>query len=270
MPDDEVGPDTEQAPTTAAPDAPTAYSAEPLDYDDADEYPTDQIVSRSWGVAAGIAALVVVLGAVVAVLVWLVGQPAPSATVAVPAPSPSSVTVTPEAPPSLAKGMLLDGTYRIDYDRASATYRNNKRADGGTVHWDYSDMPDTVWWAFTSKCNGTDCTATGVALDPHDHSLVSSSGGTDVMRFERGAWVDVTPYYATSTCTYADDGVPMGTSRESRAWSFTPLADGAFRGEMVVTVEGDGCGDAGNTLVTPLTVTRVGDVPPGVLVGAGP
>lgn len=110
MPDDEAGPDTEQAPTAASPDAATAYSAEPLDYDDADEYPTEQIVSRSWGVAAGIAALVVVLGAVVAVLVWLVGQPAPSATVAVPAPSTSSVTVTPEASPSPEPTSLVPTT----------------------------------------------------------------------------------------------------------------------------------------------------------------
>lgn len=100
MPDNEVGPETEQAPTAAAPDAATAYSAEPLDYEDPDEYPTEQIVSRSWSVAAGIAALVVTLGAVVAVLVWLVGQPAPSAPQALPVPAPSSVTVTPTAPSS--------------------------------------------------------------------------------------------------------------------------------------------------------------------------
>lgn len=93
-------PPTEQAPAPDEASSPTAYSAEPLDYDDPGEYPTELIVSRSWGVAAGIAALVVVLGAVVAVLVWLVGQPAPNTTVAIPAAPSSSVTVTPEAPPS--------------------------------------------------------------------------------------------------------------------------------------------------------------------------
>ena len=93
---------TAAAPTEAAPDVQpstqTAYSAEPLDYDDPDEYPTELVVSRSWGVAAGIAALVVVLGAVVAVLVWLVGQPSQSAQLAYPTTPPSSVTVTQQPP----------------------------------------------------------------------------------------------------------------------------------------------------------------------------
>ncbi len=65
-------------------------------------------MSRSWDVAAGIAALVVILGTVVTVLVRLVGQPAPGATVAMPAPPPSSATVTPAAPPSLVPTTIVE------------------------------------------------------------------------------------------------------------------------------------------------------------------
>lgn len=91
--------ETAAAPTEVAPESTLAYSAEPpLDYDDPDEYPTELIAPRSWSVAAGLAALVVVLGIVVAVLVWLVGQPAPDVTIALPTTTPSSVTVTQQSP----------------------------------------------------------------------------------------------------------------------------------------------------------------------------
>lgn len=269
-----AAPPTEQAPAgDAVAVAPTAWSAEP---DFEDELPAG---GRSWGSVSGIAALIVTLGGVVAVLVWLVGRPALHTVIAREAVPPSSsvtVTVAPavpaeptvKAPPTPSAASLLNGTYRIDYDWANQTYRNNKTASGGTVHFDHSALPDTIWWAFASTCGGMDCTAAGVALDSVDHSQVSSSSGTDVLRFVDGVWVDVTPYHSTSTCTYVSDGAFMGTSNESRAWNFTPLADGSFRGEMVATVESDGCGDRGNTTVTPLIVTRIGDVPPGVMVNA--
>lgn len=91
--------ETAAAPTEAAPESTLAYSSEPpLDYDDPDEYPTELIAPRSWSVAAGLAALVVVLGVVVAVLVWLVGvgshKPAQPAEMAQPGTPGSSVTVT--------------------------------------------------------------------------------------------------------------------------------------------------------------------------------
>ena len=259
----EVAP-TEQAPaadaTTGQPDTAEAWS------DEGDTEPYGEPRRRSWLIPAAVFTLALaVAGAIVASIVEAHRHQA--AQPAAPGPTSGPVTTTPPTPPAAA---LLSGTYRIDYDWENSTYRNNKKADGGTVHWDHDDMPPTIWWAFTSTCNGMDCTATGIALDSADHSRVSSSSGTDVMRFVNGVWVDVTPYRTTSTCTYTSDGAFAGTSHESRAWSFTPLANGTFRGEMVATVDGDGCGDDGNTLITPLTITRVGDVPPGVMVTTAP
>lgn len=76
MPDTTSAPKLSKPPTAASPDAATAYSAEPLDYDDPTSTPPSLIASRSWRVASGIAALLISLGALTAVLAWLVGQPA--------------------------------------------------------------------------------------------------------------------------------------------------------------------------------------------------
>ncbi|MGV0634455.1 hypothetical protein ABQE69_09230 [Mycolicibacillus trivialis] len=103
-------PATEQAPTLAGPETPTAYSDEHLAY--GDDTPTEPIEARSWALVAGVAVLVTVLGIVVAVLVWLVGSflhegrtpvTLPSPTDNNPGPRPpltSAVPTTPEPPPA--------------------------------------------------------------------------------------------------------------------------------------------------------------------------
>ena len=183
-------------------------------------------------------------------------QPAPPG---VPAAAPST-PARPEPPKP-----LLNGVYQIVHDWEHQTYRNNRTHTGRTVRWEHDKLSDITWWAFVPVCSDTECVAIGAKLDDESHLNSAVPGGSDVLRLVNGAWQDMTPYLSEVPCTDTGNGATMGKTVNRSSWGFQPLPDGSFQGSMITAVETDGCGDEGNTWVVPLIVTRIADVPLGVL-----
>lgn len=96
---------TATAPELGATQTAWAYSTEQV----ADEPPAQGVPSRwPWWMAAGIAGLIVTLGAVIAVLVWLVGQPAQQALAPPPVTAtPQIITVTQPPPSTVVKTTVV-------------------------------------------------------------------------------------------------------------------------------------------------------------------
>lgn len=168
------------------------------------------------------------------------------------------------APPPPAKP-LLNGTYRIDYDWERTTARNNKRQGGGVVHWDHTGMPASTWLAFRSACTEMDCIATGIRLDNQNHEKAATPEVRGVLRLVNGVWQDMTPTQVQAQATYTDDGSAACTAWQSVRFNLEPRPDGTFRGDRIQSTDTNECGNQGDTIVTPITATRVGGVPPGVL-----
>jgi serine/threonine-protein kinase len=159
------------------------------------------------------------------------------------------------APAAGAPARVLDGNYRLDYDRSKRTTNGVPiRHDGAA----------TNWWAFHSVCTANGCGATGVQLDDANHQVASTTDGgqTDVLRFVGGYWQGV-PQQERVGCRQAN-GPVRATQEETVAWSLAPQADGTLRGVETETVLSNDCGAQGSVVRVPVVATRVGDVPPGV------
>src|SRR3984957_19123853 len=155
----------------------------------------------------------------------------------------------PSAPP-------LNGSFRLDYDRAKQTSNGVIRNNGGV----------TSWWAFTSACTATGCAATGTKLDDASHqwAKTTGTGNTGVLHFVDGHW-QAEPRQVQVQCRKSS-GAPMSTQSETVVWSLTPEPDGTLRGVQTQTVQINECGSQGATLRIPVVATRTGDVPPNVTV----
>ncbi len=134
-------------------------------------------------------------------------------------------------------GPVLDGTFRVD---------------GATN--------ETEWWAFRSLCTSKGCSATGSELADTNHG--QGTGVAKVLHFVDGHWQD-TPYLqAPSQCPGTE-----GTARdnETHGWSLNPQPDGTLAGAQTDTVATNECGRQGTISQIPIVVTRMGDVPPTVV-----
>ncbi len=173
-------------------------------------------------------------------------NPALAARPAAPAP--------PAAAPVVATpGKVLDGTYRLDLDRAKRTTNGTPiRHDGGT----------TYWWAFRSVCTAGGCAATGVRLDDATHQVADTTAGAqnNTLRFVAGYWQGA-PQQIRIACRQANQAVPGSTQQETVALSLALQADGTLRGVQTETVASNECGAQGAVLRVPVVATRVGDVP---------
>jgi hypothetical protein len=174
-----------------------------------------------------------------------VGDRPPGITVADPATVPAF-----QGPPPAVAGPTLNGTYRLDHDFSHQTFNNDVPvSDPGTN--------TAHWWAFRSLCISSGCVATGSQLSDTDQR--QAAGLWRVLRFAGGHWQD-TPYLETTHCP------PVTQTAIGRvSWSWDPQPDGTLRGVDNNTLLTNECGDEGSVLHTPLVVTRVGDVPPGVV-----
>jgi serine/threonine-protein kinase len=150
----------------------------------------------------------------------------------------------------------LNGSYRLDYDRAKQTSNGVIRTNGGV----------TSWWAFSSACTATGCAATGTKLDDTSHQMAKTAGtgNTGVLHFVDGHW-QAEPRQVQVQCRTARGG-PMSTQSETVVWTLTPEPDGTLRGVQTQTVQSNECGSQGATLRIPVVASRTGDVPPGVTV----
>lgn len=174
-------------------------------------------------------------------------KPALAASPAAPAAAPTPVAATP--------ARVLDGTYRLDYNRS-------KRTTNGTPI--RHDGVDTNWWAFHSVCTNNGCAATGVQLDDANHQAVSTADGgqTDVLRFVAGYWQGA-PQQERVSCRQ-QNGPVRATQEETVSWSLAPQPDGRLRGVETETVRSNECGAQGSVLRVPVVATRVGDIPAGL------
>jgi serine/threonine protein kinase, bacterial len=154
----------------------------------------------------------------------------------------------------------LDGTYRLDYDRA-------KQTSNGVIG---NDGAKTSWWAFRSSCTTTGCAAAGTKLENANHQVArtTGSGNTGVLHFVDGHWQGQ-PRQIQVQCRRAHRTL-ASTQDQMVVWSLTPKADGTLRGVQVQTVHSNDCGAQGATLQIPVVVSRVGDVPPSVVVADPP
>ena len=179
-----------------------------------------------------------------------VGDVPPGVTVADPATvSPSATASTPAR---VFGGPILDGTYRVDYDNANQTVNGapNKR----------HRYHGTEWWAFRSQCtSATDCVATASKLVDTNHQ--EAAGVAHVLRFVDGHWQD-TPYLQPPTRECPGTN---GIETTTISLSLEPQPDGTLRGVQTITALTNECGHQGTVWRTPTVATRMGDVPPSVI-----
>jgi serine/threonine-protein kinase len=168
-----------------------------------------------------------------------------SAPAAVP-PPPS----TPSGPPA-----PLDGTYRIEVQRAKQTFNYTPDPQPPNVN---------TWWAFRSSCTPSYCSAAAIQLDGSDHTRPSAPGGRPVvMRFTDGQWQSE-PETAQFPCV-GPNGVPQ-TQTMTQVLILRPKPQGDLVGEMDVTVQSNECGQKSAVVRIPTAATRSGDTPSGVYV----
>ena len=169
--------------------------------------------------------------------------------------SPPRVHATSSAAAALA-APPLNGSYRLDYDRAKQTSNGVIRNNGG----------DTTWWAFSSACTAAGCAATGTKLDDTSHHMARTTGSANsgVLHFVDGHWQSE-PRQLQAQCQKTR-GAPTVTESETVVWSLTPEPDGTLRGVQTQTVQSNECGSQGATLRVPVVASRTGDAPPAVTV----
>jgi serine/threonine protein kinase, bacterial len=206
---------------------------------------------RRFSLKTGIAAATALTLVIALAITWAVsflswnGQP-PSKPA-----SPPRFSATSSA--SAAKP-VLDGSYRLDYDRAKQTSNGVIRNNGA----------QTSWWAFHSACTTSGCAATGTKLDNVDHqeAKATGTGNTGVLHFVDGHWQSA-PREIKTQCREAH-GTQIFTQAETVVWSLTPQPDGTLRGVQTQTVQTNECGAQGAMLRIPVMATRVADIPSGV------
>lgn len=191
-----------------------------------------------------------VLGSVAAVVPRLLAQePADTATV-----SAGGVPASAVAPPP-PKAPALDGTYRVDANRAGEKYNGVPNPEPPNV---------STWWAIKSSCRATACTASAVMLDAEDHrkTVQAPSGGNELaLEFTGGTWRSQ-PQTVHTPCIGVDGRQDMQAT--TQVLTLEPTIPGVLHGAMVATVESNECGQRGAQIWVPVVASRFGDVPAGI------
>jgi serine/threonine protein kinase, bacterial len=180
-------------------------------------------------------------------------QPA-SVTVADPATVNASPPTSAPFPPVV--GQALDGIFRVDFDYANQTVNGVTGVN--------SPPNESIWWAFRSTCSMAGCVATGVAL-ASENPAVKRDGtvrATDVLHFADGHWQDTASLRPRTKCPGATNGTTA--DNDSVSWSLEAKPGGTLQGIETFTVLTSECGDQGTVYRTPISATRLGDVPPTV------
>ena len=174
-----------------------------------------------------------------------------------PKPALAATRGFPAATPGAA-AKILDGVYRLDYERSNRTTNGISIRHPGV---------DTSWWAFHSACTASGCASTGIQLDDinHQEPRTTDGGQTDILRFISGYWQGAQQEVRVG-CRLPN-ALGADTQQETVAWSLAPQSDGTLRGVETETVRSNECGGKGAVLRIPVVATRVGDVPAGVALG---
>jgi serine/threonine-protein kinase len=164
-------------------------------------------------------------------------------------------TTSASAAPTASTPVALDGSYRLEVNRAKQTFNNTPDPQPPDVN---------TWWAFRSFCTPISCTAVGVLLDDNDHTKAKSADGDPVVfDFGDGRWLS-RPDKATFPCVGPNEA--PGTQATTQVLSLRPQPQGELVGEMTVTVQSNECDQQGAVLRAPAVATRSGEVPPDVTV----
>jgi serine/threonine protein kinase, bacterial len=153
----------------------------------------------------------------------------------------------------------LDGSYRVDINRAQQTYNSTPDPQPPNV---------STWWAFRTSCTPTACVATGTMLDGNDHQNLNPAGGDKplVLDFRDGAWQS-RPDKVTFDCLGPNGAPAKQTTTQAIRLE---QSHGALRGTMTVKVNSNECSQQGATIEIPAVATHVGEVPAGVEVPSAP
>src|SRR6201996_8253337 len=216
-------------------------------------------LGRRFSLKTGIAAATAVTLVIALTITWAVSffswdnppQPTPASPARFNATSSASAVLPGSSP--AAPQPVLNGAYRLDYDRA-------KQSSNGVIP---NNGAQTSWWAFNSACTSTGCAATGTKLDnaSHQAAKATGTGNTGVLHFVAGHGQSA-PRELQTQCRAARGA--QSTQSETVVWSLTPQPDGTLRGLQTQTVQSNECGAQGAVLRIPVVAPRVGDVPPGV------
>jgi serine/threonine protein kinase, bacterial len=170
----------------------------------------------------------------------------------------SPAAAVPVAPTSNAPFVApapLDGTYRVEVQRAKQTF--NYTPDPQAPDMD-------TWLDVRTSCTPTSCTAVGVPLDDGDHTQAKSAGAAPVVfDFIDGRWLS-RPENTTFPCVGSNG--TQGTHATTQVLSLRPQPPGGLVGEMTVTVQSNECGQQGAVVRAPAVADRTGDPPPDVAV----
>jgi serine/threonine-protein kinase len=183
-------------------------------------------------------------------------QPTKAAAPAASARAASGPTASAAARPAV----VLDGTYRFDYDYEKQTINGAPYA----IH----TTDNTAWWAFRSSCGPLGCVATGTQLDTQHPQVARTPAQPAEYRFVDGRWqsAPVQRQLTQPRCLGANGQVVVGADAVVLSWSFEPQPDGTLRGTKTGTALSNQCGLQGQVALAPVVATRVGDVPAGVAV----
>ncbi|MGV0625058.1 serine/threonine-protein kinase [Mycolicibacter minnesotensis] len=161
------------------------------------------------------------------------------------------------APP--ANAPAFDGTYRVDANRAGEKYNGVPNPRPPNV---------STWWAVRSSCDSVDCTASAKMLDAKDHrkpATTPDGAGDMVLEFSDGTWRS-RPQNVQAPCVGLDGR--QGAHTTVQILSLEPTIAGVLHGAMVATVESNECDQRGAQVWVPVVVSRFGDVPEQINLGA--
>ncbi|MCA2265189.1 hypothetical protein [Mycobacterium marseillense] len=180
------------------------------------------------------------------------GDVAPSVGVA--DPKKVVVSTTAETAVPAVVGPRLDGAYRLEENLAEQT------TNGAPTTGDASAI---AWWAFRSLCTPSGCVATATELGNRNHQEATGRNAA-VLRFVDGRWQNA-PRLLFGPCNGVNQlgADQSGTATDS--WSWAPQADRTLGGFSTFTQLTNACGNQGMVYRTPMSVTRVGDVPSSVV-----
>ncbi|MGO9158953.1 serine/threonine-protein kinase [Mycobacterium sp.] len=166
----------------------------------------------------------------------------------------------PVASAAARPAVVLDGTYRFDYDYEKQTINGAPYA----IH----TSDNTAWWAFRSSCGPLGCVATGTQLDTQNPQVARTPPQPAEYRFVDRHWqsAPVQRQLTQPRCLGPNGQVVAGANAVVLSWSLEPQPDGTLRGAKTGTALTNECGLQGQVALAPVVATRVGDVPTGVAV----
>lgn len=168
-----------------------------------------------------------------------------ASSVDVPDPAGIDLPPIPSLPSTPEPGSpSLEGSYRLDHEVTNVTV-NGVPATGALA-------TETSWWAYKSRCIPTRCIATGSQMD---ETLQKPAAGVNVLTYKDGAWEN-------SPIPFRSDCPTGGTHAATATWRLTPQTAFFLRGTFTLQILSNECKQQGTTYQQPVTMTRVGDLPP--------